>query len=106
MTDSRELIDGALLRIGRRDYVVPPLNLRGVKRAQALMPLLTTDGPESVDAALEVIELAVRRNYPDVTREQLEDEVDLGNLNQLVSAVLALAGFVPKANGEVQAAAS
>lgn len=104
MTDGVELLDGVNLRIGRRDYIVPPLNLRGVKRAQALMSLLEGDGPDSVDAALEVIQLAVNRNYPEVTREQLEEDIDLGNLANLVQAVLAVAGFRPKATGGIPAA--
>lgn len=104
MTEAAELLDGARLKIGRREYIVPPLNLRGVKRAQVLIPALAREGdPAAVDAAVEILHLAVARNYPEVTREQLEDEVDLGNLNQLVEAVLAIAGFHPKAPGETVA---
>lgn len=102
MTEEHELLDGVTLRIGRRDYVVPPLNLKGVKRAQVLMPLLAEEesSAATVDAAIEIVQLAVNRNYPEVTREQLEDDIDLGNLMALVEAVLAVAGFSPKAKGE------
>jgi hypothetical protein len=100
VTDERELLDGVTLRIGRRDYVVPPLNLRGVKRVQALAPALNSEGPESIDAGIEVIQMAVSRNYPDITREQLEEDIDLGNLEGLVKAVVQIAGFKdPKAEG-------
>jgi hypothetical protein len=102
----RELIEGVTLRIGRRDYVVPPLNLKGVKRAQKLVPMLGNEGdPVSIDAALEIVHLAVTRNYPEVTVEQLEEDIDLGNLMAIVQAVLSLAGFTaPKATGETAAA--
>ena len=100
MTEERDLLDGVTMRIGRLDYVVPPLNLRGVKRAQALAPQFEGEGTASIDAGIEVIWLALMRNYPEVTREQLEEDIDLGNLEQLVHAVLKIAGFTgPKAMG-------
>lgn len=106
MTEGRELLDGVTLRVGRRDYVVPPLNLKGVKRVQALMPQLSNEAdPGSIDAAIEILQLAINRNYPDVTREQIEEDVDLGNLWLLVQATLSVAGFGPKTMGETRAVA-
>jgi hypothetical protein len=43
--------------------------------------------------------MALVRNYPDVTVDQLLEDIDLGNLNDLIGAVLKIAGFSdPKAN--------
>lgn len=107
MTQERELIDGVTLKVGRREFIVPPLNLKGVKRAQQLIPLLQdVTSTEGVDAAIEVVWLALKRNYPDVTLEQLEEDVDLGNLLALTNAVLSVAGFTPKPTGELPAAAT
>lgn len=101
MTQERELLEGVKLKIGRREFIVPPLNLNGVKRAQVLLPTLNAESdPDSIDAAVEILHLAIARNYPEVTREELYEDVDLGNLMSLVQATLAIAGFSPKATGE------
>lgn len=101
MTDERELIEGTPIKIGRREYVVPALNLKGVRRVQKLLPILEQPShPEFFDSALEMLVLAISRNYPDITREQLEEDVDLNSLDRLITATLGAFGFVPKAKGE------
>lgn len=93
-----ELLDGVTVKIGRRDFIVPPLNLKAVKRIGQLVPvMLREDGSaESIDAAVEVIHMAVRRNYPDLTREELEEELDLGNLAAVSLQIAEASGLVPK----------
>lgn len=94
-----ELIDGVKVKIGRREFIVPPLNLRAVKRVGQLVPVMTAgDGSEaSIDAAIEVILLAIQRNYPEVTREELEEELDLANLAPISLQIAEASGLVPKA---------
>lgn len=84
------MLDGVQVKIGEREYVIPPLNVKSFKRAQALEPALSSEGPEAIDAAIEIIHLAVTRNYPDVTREQLEEDIDLGSLVHLITALLTI----------------
>ncbi len=86
---SAELLPGDTVRIGGAEYVMPPLNLRGIKRAIDLIPKLESDAAESVDACIEVVLLALRRNYPALTIEQLEEEIDLETLARLTALLLA-----------------
>lgn len=92
-----DLCDGVTIKLGGRDFVVPPLNMKSVRAVEPLLPDLNGDnGPEKANAALfAVIQMAMRRNYPGITVEELEELIDLGNLAKVASA--ALAGFGPKA---------
>ncbi len=94
-----ELIDGVKVTIGRRDFIVPPLNLKAVKRVGQLVPvMMAADGSvESIDAAIEVIHLALKRNYPELTRDELEEELDLANLAPISMVIAEASGLVPKA---------
>lgn len=98
--DAPDLLPGTAVRVGRREYVVPALSLNGLKAVERLLPALegkTVEGTTFVDAVATIVHLAIARNYPDVTREQLEDEIDIANLPALVGAVLgAAAPLVPK----------
>ena len=98
MTD---LLDGVTIKLGRRDFIIPPLNLKAVRKVEKLLPVLEGQAGEVsfLDAATEVLTLAVQRNYPEITREEIEDMVDLGNLPRLIAAVMAASGFGPKEQG-------
>lgn len=93
-----DLIDGVVIRVGRRDFIVPPLNLKSIKRAQTLLPTLESDDLiASFDACVAIIHMAVARNYPDVTVDDLLEELDTKNVKGVVDAVLEASGFGPKA---------
>lgn len=103
MSEPVELLDGVTIRLGRRDFIVPPLNLRGVRKIEPLLPVLSGQGggeANFIDAAVQVLHLAMARNYPSITRDEIEDMVDLGNLPRLIEAVLSVSGFGPKGQGE------
>lgn len=93
-----ELLDGVAIKVGRRDLIVPPLNLKAVRKVEKLLPVLEGRSGEAsfLDAAVEVLTLAIQRNYPDMTREDVEECVDLGNLPRLIEAVMNVSGFGPK----------
>lgn len=93
--------EGVALKFGEGEFVIPPLNLGQVKR---LIPLIEkmrngTDDAEKFDAVVTVAHAALSRNYPDLTIEQVEEMVDLGNLKKVIDAVMGISGFV---SGEAQ----
>lgn len=98
-----ELLDGVTVKIGRREFIVPPLNIKSLKRAAKLAPVMEGGGEESFDACVDVIHMAVVRNYPDVTRDELEEELDSTNLPTVVNAVLEASGYDPKAVAQAMA---
>jgi hypothetical protein len=94
------MIEGTTVMMGGQGWVIPPLNLKSVRKIQPLIPVLNAmdiASPEAVDAMVELVFIALQRNYPDVTKDQVEDMVDLGNLQGIVNAVMNVSGLGPKA---------
>lgn len=103
---------GITVKARTRDYVVPSLTLDEaltlfragtLKRVPMsglgiLVGLFGGEGPGEapIDAALDVILIALRHNYPEITREEISREVDLDGVERMVSAVLASSGLLKK----------
>lgn len=96
---------GKSVKIGDKDYVLPSLS---VKQAKALWPqILDLDKiggsveevkaamPQKFDDMLKIIHAAMSRNYPDVTIEQLEEDVSIHQVKQLLLIVSGQSGFEP-----------
>lgn len=97
MTD-RKMIEGTALNLGGKEYIVPPLTLGQVRRLQKDIERISKLDASSldnsaIDTMLNVILTGLSRNYPDMTKEQLEDIVDIGNLRTVTEAVLGVSGL-------------
>ena len=98
-----ELLDGAVVRMGGRDWTVPPLTFRQLRRLQPQLERLARINaaatPEQIGAVSEIVQAALSRNYPDITVDEVEDMLDLGNAGRVITAILSGSGLVP---GEAQ----
>ena len=94
--------DGERLKLGDREFVVPPLNWRRIRK---ILPILermkdiTAGGgliitESMLDDSVTVIYEAVSRNYSEITLEELEELVDLANAPKLIMAVMGLSGLL------------
>lgn len=93
-----QLIDGISLRMGRRSYVVAPLNFRSLRRLLPTIAKLranSTPGPTEFDAMIDVVRTALSRNYPTITRQEVEEGMDMRNFRQVLAATLGSSGLVP-----------
>ena len=84
--------------------VVPPLNLAAIEVLQDRF--MSWDGkvsPETVKLVVDVTFLALKRNYPEMTREQVAELIDLSSMSACMSAVMQVSGFVQggKESGEL-----
>jgi hypothetical protein len=103
MASSEELIAGVELRLGKKSYTVPPLNLKGleqheaaIERAQLIKDPTTGEViplKEKYNLICDILLTAIQRNYPEIELEYLKEVVDLGNVNQVFAAVLGQSGF-------------
>lgn len=95
---------GEMVRIGDREFVVPPLSFKQIRSLSsdiqimgAKFSVMETD-PQEVDrrfrAMIKVIHTALSRNYPALSKEELEELLDLGNIHRVIEAVMAVSGFV------------
>ncbi|QDD62647.1 hypothetical protein EJD96_00060 (plasmid) [Herbaspirillum seropedicae] len=105
---ANQLIDGAQVKMGGKEWVIPALSLGQIKRLAPkieslanMSNMLTSD---QVSNVCEIVHAALKRNYPDVTIEEVEDMVDMGNMRQVIQTVMGQAGLV--ARGEAQAVKS
>lgn len=97
MTD-RKMIDGKAINLGGTEYIVPPLSLGHVRRLQKDIERINqldarSLDDDAVDTMLKIILTGVSRNYPEMTKEQLEDLIDLGNMREVTQAVLGVSGL-------------
>lgn len=95
------MIDGTEIKMGGETYIVPPLNFKRLKKIQPLLAKLSTLTPtagdvneEQFDAAVEIVHLALTRNYPDLEREKVEELIDLRNLPFVMAAIMGQSGLV------------
>jgi hypothetical protein len=77
---------GLPVELGGVQYTMPPLSARAARlywpRMQAMQ---RGEEPEPLQLAAEVVHACLARNYPDLSQEQVEDLVDLGNSEELLA---------------------
>jgi len=90
-------IPGVKLNLGGKIYVCPPLNFKSLRIIRPKLAMLTSGtsipNEEQLDGVIDVVQLALQRNYPDITREELEEVVDLDNLKDIIAVVMGVSGL-------------
>lgn len=102
MSETAPRFEGIALKVGDREFVVPPLNWRRIRKLMPVLERISEAGPalgfsitaEMLDDCLTVIYEAVSRNYPEITQDELEDLVDLVNAPKLILAVMGQSGLL------------
>lgn len=91
------MIPGIEIDFGSERLTVPPLTLGSLQLLQGKLEKFQADtSPESVATVIEAAFLALRRNYPDITRERVAEILDLGNMLDVLSAVMDVSGMKRK----------
>lgn len=90
------MIAGQKVSLGGTEYTVPPLNIAALKKHSESFDKITRGEftqSQLQDVMVDVIYLSLKRNYPDMTIEKVEDIIDLGNIQATFNAVMATSGF-------------
>src|ERR1700731_3390182 len=87
------MIPGTTVNLGGQDYIVPPLALGQLRvlmpRVQQLAGLDATQmGDAQLKTLIEILTAALQRNYPELTTDQVENLLDLGNAVPVLNAIL------------------
>lgn len=93
---------------GREDLIIPPLSLGALETLQARIGTLqagATD-PESIKTIVDATHAALKRNYPELTRADVAELVDLGNMVEVIQSVMDVAGVKRAELAEKKAAAA
>jgi hypothetical protein len=97
--------------MGGETWLIPPLTLGQLRRLMPKVRQLTdvdaSMGEPQIAVLVEIVATALQRNYPDVTFEQVENLLDLGNAGAVLNAVLTGSGLKTRGNplGEAVAVA-
>jgi hypothetical protein len=98
------LIPGIEVNFGGAVYTVPPLTLGALeglqKGLQALSASAGTLEPQHIATVLDATYLALKRNYPEITREAVGELVDFGNMHEVLAAITDVSGIRRKQSGE------
>jgi len=90
---------GDKVTIGDREFVVPPLTFKQIRNLEPQIKLMGSgdirpgETQEKFNALITVVHAALSRNYPQLSRDDLEDLIDLSNVLPVVNAVMGVSGF-------------
>jgi len=92
--------------LGGKTYVIPPLSLGQLRRLQKKLEQWSGDfDDKSVAVCVETVQCALSRNYPDITEDQVAEFIDVGNMFDLMQAVMDVSGLLRRAEEEKKALA-
>lgn len=98
------MLEGAKLVLGGREFVAPPLPLKVFRTQQDWLRTVSQldglPGPEHVDAISGLVHASLVRNYPELTVQEVEDLLDLGNLRTAIEVVMGVSGVKKGSPGE------
>lgn len=88
-------VPGVVYDFNGRKLVLAPLTMGALRQLLGRLKSFGRDmGEEQIDTALDAVHASLLRNYPDITREQVETELlDAGNMFELVPLVSNQSGL-------------
>ena len=93
------MIPGVAVGMGGQDWIVPPLTLGQLRRLLPKVRQLTeigaSMGEAEIGVLIDIVTVALQRNYPDITSDKIENVLDLGNAGAVLNAVLTGSGLKP-----------
>ncbi len=89
----------------QQTLVIPPIAIGYLEQLQERVSLVNgnTLDPEQISTIIDTLYIALRRNYPDMTREDVADLVDLGTMTEAFECAMDISGMKRKglAPGEI-----
>jgi hypothetical protein len=97
-------IKGVMLELSGEVFECPPLSLGDLElmqdRLEALQLATSPTSRDSVGTVVDATHAALRRNYPEMTREAVASLLDVGNMQRAMLAVMGVSGLQAQAPGE------
>lgn len=103
-TEVKQTFDGVEVSLGGKPYVIPPLSLKLIRKYQSQLQTIGVikgvPGPEQLDLIFDILHDAILRNYPDMTKDTLEELVDITNMPILFKAIMGQSGLEEKVDSK------
>ena len=92
-------VKGIELTFGDRKLVVPPIALGALEQLQQRISQFTGDVRDAgqIATVIDAAFASLKRNYPEITREEVGDMVDVGNMAEVFESVMDVSGMRRKA---------
>ncbi|MDQ9023295.1 hypothetical protein RFI02_19555 [Acinetobacter sichuanensis] len=84
---------GTTVVIDGQSFVFAPLSLGAVEK---LLPALQEFKPHDVGLVIDVAHKSLKRNYPDISREDVSDMIYMDQLEEVMGAVMSVSGLKNK----------
>lgn len=94
-------IPGVVVSMGGEDFEIPPLTLGALESLQKRIENFSLGALDaaSLNTVIDAVFAALKRNYPDMTRERVSDLLDVGNMQAAFEAVMDISGLIRKGQG-------
>lgn len=88
---------GIKLTLGGTEYTVPPLALGTIEDMEdQLKDFRGGIDADSVKTVIDATTAGLQRNYPDITRDEVRGMLDLGNMIDVMQALMDVSGIKRK----------
>lgn len=79
--------------------VIPPLSLGALEQLQPRLSGMDENisSPEYTSTVIDAVHSALKRNYPEMTRGEVADLIDLGNMQEVMACTMDISGLKRKA---------
>lgn len=92
-------VKGSPIELGGTVRIVPPLSLGSLEQLKDALSNFTgnVSETEQVSTVITAAHAALKRNYPDITREEVGEAIGLENMLEVMEAVMDVSGMKRKA---------
>lgn len=94
------MIPGTVVKLGEHKYLIPPLNFKALKKHKPfIMRVLkgvadpSQMGDEDFDVMFDLIYMATKRNYPELSEDAFAEDLDMANVQPAMLALMQVSGF-------------
>jgi hypothetical protein len=92
------MLDGIVVVIGEKEYTIPVLNFKSIREMVKLTERMSA--AQSIEERLgtmsDIVLNGLKRNYPELTKEEIEEQLDLDNFERICGIVAEQAGLKKK----------
>ena len=104
MDNATELaVDGAEITLAKKTYTLPALPLKYMPKVKKLLEGGDPQEEEYITAMTDAIFYSLKRNYPTLQREVVEDNIDMTNFAEILMAFQTANKLNAAVPGEVTA---
>lgn len=95
-------VKGTPVEIGGVQCVMPALSLLALENFQKSFKDFNGDpsNPKNVSFFIDTVHAALKRNYPECTREDVAEGIGMESMEEIMSALLKTSGLVHKPAGD------